>query len=77
MIADIISSKKLNPIVTELFIRGTNLNILILHSFFKVPKEVRRNSTHFFIMKISSKIGINYSSDIDFKDFMKMYKNLL
>ena len=80
MIADMISSKKLNPIVTELFIRGTNLNISIFfikQSFFKVPKEVRQNFTHFFIMKISSKIGINYSSDIDFKDFMKMYKNLL
>ena len=64
MIADMISSKKLNPIVTELFIRGTNLNISIFfikQSFFKVPKEVRQDFTHFFIMKISSKIGINYS----------------
>ena len=48
MIADMINNKKLNPIVTELFIRGTKLNISIVfiaQSFFKVPKDVRLNST--------------------------------
>ena len=40
MIADIISDKKLNLIVTELFIRGRKLNISIAQSYFKVPKEV-------------------------------------
>ena len=50
MIADMISNKKLNPIVTELFIRGIKLNILIVITqlYLKVPKDVRLNSTHFF-----------------------------
>ena len=58
MIADMINNKKLNPIVTELFIRGRKLNISIVfitQSYFKVPKDVRLNSTHFFIMKILNK----------------------
>ena len=41
MIADMINNKKLNPIVTELFIRGRKLNIsivFIMQSYFKVPK---------------------------------------
>ena len=82
MIADMINNKKLNPIVTELFITGRKLNISIVfitQSYFKVPKDVRLNSTHFFIMKILNKrelqqIILNHSSDIDFKDFMKIYK---
>ena len=81
MIADMISNNKLNPIVTELFIRGRKLNISIVfitQSYFKVPKDVRLNSTHFFIMKIPNKrelqqIALNHSSDIDFKDFMNIY----
>ena len=55
MIADMINNKKLNSIVTELFIRDRKLNIslvFIMQSYFKVPKDVRLNSTHFFIMKI-------------------------
>ena len=58
MIADMINNKKLNPIVTELFIRGRKLNISIVfitQSYFKVPEDVRLNSTHFFIMKILNK----------------------
>ena len=82
MIADIITNKRLNPIVTELFIRGRKLNIsisLLLNHTLKMPKDVRLNSTHFFIMKIPSKrelqqIALNHSPDIDFKDFMKIYK---
>ena len=82
MIADMISNNKLNPIVTELFIRGRKLNIsifFITQSHFKVPKDVRLNSTHFFIMKIPNKrelqqTALNHSSDIDFKDFMKICK---
>ena len=52
MIADVIHDKNLNSIVTELFIRGRKLNIslvLITQSYFKVPKDVRLNTTHFFI----------------------------
>ena len=82
MIVDTINNKKLNPIVTELFIRGRKLNIslvFITQSYFKVPKDVKLNSTHFFIMKIPNKIelqqiALNHSSDIDFKDFMKILK---
>ena len=58
MIADMIINKKLNLIVTELFIRGRKLNILIdfiTQSYFKVPKDVRLNSTHFDIMKFPNK----------------------
>ena len=58
MIADMINNNKLNPIVTDLFIRGRKLNISIVfitQSYFKVPKDVRLNSTHFFIMKIPNK----------------------
>ena len=64
-----INNKKLNPIVTELFIRGRNLNIsivFIMQSYFKVPKDVRLYSMNFFIMKILNKrefqqIAINQS----------------
>ena len=76
------NNKNLNPIVTELFIRGKKLSIslvFITQSYFKVPKYVRLNTTHFFIMKIPNKrelrqIAINLLSDIDFKDFIKIYK---
>ena len=74
--------KKLNPVATELFIKGRKLNIstvFITHSYFKVPKDFRLNSTHFFIIKIPNKrdlqqIALNHSSDIDFKDFIRIYK---
>ena len=58
MIADMINNKKLNPVVTELFIRGRKLNISIVfitQLYFKVPKDVRLNFTHLFIMKIPNK----------------------
>ena len=80
MIADMINNKKLNPIVTELFTRGRKLNIstvFIAQSYFKVRKDVRLNSTDFFMMKITNKkelqqIALNHSSNIDVKDFMKL-----
>ena len=82
MIADMINNIKLNPLVTELFIGSRKLNISIVfitESYFKVPKDLRLNSTHFFIMEIPNKreiqqIALNHSSDIDFKDFMNIYK---
>ena len=72
MIADMIKRKKLSSTVTELFIRGRKLNIslvFITQSYFKIPKGVRLNTTHFFIVKISNKrelqqIALNHSSDI-------------
>ena len=65
--------KKLNPVLHELFNRGRKLNIsifFITQLYFKVPKEVRLNTTHFFIMKIQNKrelqqVALNHSSDID------------
>ena len=83
MIADMESNKKLSPKVAELFLSGRKLNIslvFILQSYFKVPKTIRLNATHYFIMKIPSKrelqqIVSNHSSGIDFKDFMKLYKD--
>ena len=83
MIAHMNNNKKLNSIVTELFVRSRKLNIslvFITQSYFKIPEEVRLNTTHFFIMKISNKrelqqIALNHSSDIDFKNFLKIYKN--
>ena len=82
MIADMINNEKVNSIVTELFIRGRKRNISIFRnpqSYFKVPKDVTLNSTHFFILKIPNKkeleqIVLNHSSDIDLKDFAKIYK---
>ena len=61
MIADMINNKNLNQIVTEVFIRGRKLNISILfvtQSYFRVPKDVKLNSTHSFIMKIPNKIEL-------------------
>ena len=80
MIADMINNTKLNSIVTEL--RGRKLNIslvFITQSYFKVPKDVRLNTTHFFIAKIPNKrelqqIAINHSSDISTKDFTNIYR---
>ena len=82
MIADMINNKKLNPVVSELFIRGRNLNIFILfiiQSYFSVSKNIRLNTTHYFIMKIANKrelqqITFNHSSDIDSKDIMDLLK---
>ena len=74
--------KKLNPIETELFIRGRKLNIsvvFITQSYFTVLKSIRINSTYYFIVRIPNKrelqqISFNHSSDIDFKNFMNIYK---
>ena len=82
MIADMINNEKLDSIVTELFIRSRKLNIssvFITKSYSKVAKDVTLNSTHLFIMKIPNKrelqqTALNHSSDIDFKDFTKIYK---
>ena len=79
MIADIIKNKKLNSIVTELFIRDRKINIplvFITQSYSKVPKDVRINTTHSFIAKISNKrelqqIAINHSSDISTNIYRK------
>ena len=82
MIADMIQNKTLNSIVTGLFIGGRKLIIslvFIAQSHFKVPKDVRPNTTHFFFTKILNKrelqqIVVNHSSDVSTKDFANIYK---
>ena len=80
-----LNNEKLNLIVTELFITGRKLNIslvFIIQYHFAVPKNVRLNSTHYFIMKIPNKrelqqIAFNHSSEIDFRDIIYLDKNVL
>ena len=82
MIADIMTNKKFQAIIKELFVRCRKINIslvFITQSYFSVPKDVRLNSTHYFIMKINNKrelqnIAINHSADIEYKDFIKIYR---
>ena len=81
IIFDDMIAEKLPKQVTELFIRGRKMNITLIfitQSYFKVPKDIRLNATHYYIMKIPNKreltsIATNHSSDIDFKDFKKIY----
>ena len=77
-----IHNTNLNSIVTELFISGRKINIsflFITQLYFKVPKNVRLNTTHFFIAKILNKrqlqeIARNHSSDIKNEDFINIYR---
>ena len=78
MVADMLSNKKCNPMVTELFIRGRKLNI----SLFYYTILFRLNSTHYCIMKIPNQlelqqIGFNHSSDTDLQVFATLYENVL
>ena len=81
MIADIMTNIRFQAIIRELFIRCRKLNISRVfnaQSYFSVTKEVRLNSTHYLIMKIYNKRElqkINHSSDIEYKDFLKIYRN--
>ena len=82
IIADINTNKIFQIIVKKLFIRCRKLNIslvFITHFYFLVPKELRLNSTQYLIMKTRNKrvllsIAINHLADIDYKDFMKIYR---
>ena len=85
MVADIMSNKKFQDIIKKLFIRCRKINIslvFITQSYFSVPKDVRLNTTHYFIMKINNKrelqnIAINHSSDIDYQDSKKIYRECI
>ena len=82
MVADMLSKKTTNPVVTELFIRQRILNIylvFITQSYFAVPKNDTLTSTQYFAMKIPSKrklqqTALNHSSDADFQDFTNLYE---
>ena len=82
MTTDMLSNKKLNPVVTELYIRCRKIKIslvFIRESYFAIPKNIRLNSMHYFIMKSPNKEdkeeleAFNHSPDIDFRDFMNLY----
>ena len=85
MIADMLSNKKLQPLVTELFIRGRKPNVslvFITQSILLCQKILRLNFNDYFIMKIPNKrelqhIAINHSTDIDFEGFIDLLKNVL
>ena len=82
MIAEIMTNKKLEAIIKELFILCRKVNVslvFITQSQFYVPKNVRLNSAHYLIMKINNKrelqnIAVNHSVDINYKDFVKIYR---
>ena len=82
MIVDIMARKKFQAIIKELFIRCKKINISLVfftRSCFSVPKDVRLNSTHYLIMETNNgkelqNIAINHSADIDYGDFMKIYR---
>ena len=82
IIADMIHNKKLDSINTKLFIKGRKLNIslvFITQSYFKVPKDVKLYTTHFFIAKIANRrelqeIARNHSLDIKAEDFINIYR---
>ena len=76
------SDKKAQQILKDLFIRCRKLNIslcFLTQSYFSVPKDVRLNCAHYIIFKLNNKrelqdIAINHFADIDYKDFIKIYK---
>ena len=81
MIVDMLSNEKLNPIVTELSIRGRNwlFLVFITPSYFTVPKDIRLNSKYYFISKIPNKRELTHivshnSSDTEYNDFVNLYK---
>ena len=77
------SNKKAQQVLKELFIRCRKLNIslcFLTQSYFSVPKDVRLNCIHYVIFKLNNKtelqnIAINHSTDADYKDFVKIYRN--
>ena len=83
MISHVMSDKKAQQVLKDLFIRCRKLNIslcFLTQSYFSVPKDVRLNCTHHIIFKLNNKrelqnIAINHSADIDYKDFIKIYRD--
>ena len=83
MISHVMPNKKAQQVLKELFIRCKKLNIslcFLIQYYFSVLKDVRLNCTHYIIFKLNNKrklqnIAINHSADIDYKDFVKIYRN--
>ena len=79
MIVDIMTNKKFQAIIKESFIRCRKLKIKNLIKLKTKTKNLRLNSTHYLIMKINNKkelqnIASNHSADIDYKDFVNIYR---
>ena len=82
MISHVMSDKKAQQILKDLFIRCRKLNIshcFLTQSYFSVPKDVRLNCTHYILFKLNNRrelqnIAIDHSADIDDKDFIKIYR---
>ena len=85
MIVGLVTNTKIPAINKELFLRCRKLNIslvFITQSYFPVPKDLTFNSTHYLIMKINNNralqtIAINHSADIDYNDFMEIYRKCI
>ena len=83
MFSLVMPNKKIQQVLKELFIRCRKLNIslcFLTQSYFSVPKDVRLSCTHYIIFKLKNKrelqnIAINHSADIDYKGFIKIYRN--
>ena len=83
MISHVILDKKALQILKGLFIRCRKLNIslcFLTQSYFSVPKDVRLNCMHYILFKLNNKrelqnIAINHSADIDYSDFIKIYRH--
>ena len=82
MISHVMSDKKAQQILKDLFIRCRKLNIslcFLTQSYFSVPEDVRLNCTHYILFKLNNRrelqnIAINHSADIDYKGFIKIYR---
>ena len=83
MISHVMPDKKAQQVSKELFIRCRKINIrlcFLTQSHFSVPNDVRLNCTYYIIFKLNNKrelqnIAINHSADIDYKDFVNIYRN--
>ena len=82
MISHVMSDRRAQQILKDLFIRSRKLNIslcFLTQCYFSIPKDVRLNCTHYILFKLNNRIelkniAINHSADIDYKDFIKIYK---
>ena len=83
MVSHVMSDKKAQQILKDLFIRCRKLNIslcFLTQSYFSVPKDVRLNCTHYILFELHNKrelqnVAINHPADTDYKDFIKIYRD--
>ena len=82
MISHVMLDRRAQQILKGLFIRCRKLNIslcFLTQSYFSVLKDVRLNCTHYILFKLNNRrelqnIAIDHSTDIDYKDFIKIYR---